>query len=319
MPEEIRQLHVSLAAAEAEITRLRELLATVGRLHATGEQHLADLLASESALATSQAETKEGQADLLASELANKTMILANALLLAGKEALRKSEDRFRRLFEATPIALVMINAAGQIAMVNAQTERLFGYTRPELLGASVEILLPGKMHARHLGLRAGFFADPISRPMGAGRSLFGMKKDGSEMELEIGLSPIETDDGMMVLSTIVDISARVRMEEQVRQSQRMHAMGRVTAGVAHDFNNLLLALGGSLELMLDAATDLPEVVEWGQIALHATKRGKQLTDRLLSFSRQQVLLARPIIIDGLFSELKELILNPAVGRSRCR
>jgi hypothetical protein len=96
MPEEIRQLHVSLAAAEAEITRLRELLAIVGPLHATGEQHLADLLASESALATSPAETKEGQADLLASELANKTMILANALLLAGKEALRKSEDRFR-------------------------------------------------------------------------------------------------------------------------------------------------------------------------------------------------------------------------------
>jgi PAS domain-containing protein len=155
MPEEVRQLHVSLATAEAEITRLRELLATVGRLHATGEQHLADLLASEAALAQSQAETKEGQADLpaselglatsraetkegqadllasewalatsragtkegqadlLASELANKTMILANALLLAGKEALRKSEDRFRRLFEATPIALVIINAAG--------------------------------------------------------------------------------------------------------------------------------------------------------------------------------------------------------------
>ena len=413
MPEEIRQLHVSLATAEAEITRLRELLATVGRLHATGEQHLADLLASEAALAqskmetkegqadlraselalttsraktkegqadllaselaltTSRAETKEGQADLLASELAlttsraetkegqvdllaselalltsraetkegqagllaselalassraetkegqtnllasalaNKTMSLANALLLAGKEALRKSEDRFRRLVEATPIALVMINADGKIEMVNAQTERLFGHTRLELLGASIEMLLPAKMRARHPGLRAGFFADPIARTMGAGRSLFGLKKDGSEVEVEIGLSPIETDDGTMVLSTIVDISARVRMEGQVRQSQKMHAMGRVTAGVAHDFNNLLLALGGSLELMLDAATDLPEVVEWGQIALRATERGKQLTDRLLSFSRQQVLTTRPIIIDGLFSELKELI-----------
>ena len=165
MPQEIRQLHVRLAAAKAEITRLRELLATVGRLHATGEQHLADLLASEPELATYQAETKEGQADLpaselgsatsraemkegqadllasewastsragtkegqadlLASELANKTMILANALLLAGKEeALRKSEDRFRRLVEATPIALVMINADGKIEMANAQTE----------------------------------------------------------------------------------------------------------------------------------------------------------------------------------------------------
>ena len=222
-------------------------------------------------------------------------MILANALLLAGKEeALRKSEDRFRRLFEATPIALVMINADGQIEMANAQTERLFGYTRLELLGASIEMLLPAKMRARHPGLRASFFADPIARPMGAGSSLFGLKQGGSEMELEIGLSPIETDDGMMVLATIVDISARVRMEAQVRQSQKMHAMGRVTAGVAHDFNNLLLALGGSLELMLDAATDLPEVVEWGQIALHATKRGKQLTDRLLSFSRQQVLIGAP-------------------------
>ena len=270
MPQEIRQLHVRLAAAKAEITRLRELLATVGRLHATGEQHLADLLASEPELATYQAETKEGQADLpaselesatsraetkegqadllasewslatsragtkegqadlLASELANKTMILANALLLAGKEeALRKSEDRFRRLVEATPIALVMINADGKIEMANAQTERLFGYTRLELLGASIETLLPAKMRARHPGLRASFFADPIARPMGAGSSLFGLKQGGSEVEVEIGLSPIETDDGLMVLSTIVDISARVRMEVQICQSQKMHAMGR--------------------------------------------------------------------------------------------
>jgi PAS domain S-box-containing protein len=201
-----------------------------------------------------------------------------------------------------------MINAAGQIEMVNAQTERLFGYTRSELLGASVEMLLPAKMHARHPGLRADFLADPISRPMGAGRSLSGLKKDGSEVDVEIGLSPIETDDGMMVLSTIVDISARVRMEAEVRQSQKMHAMGRVTAGVGHDFNNLLLALSGSLEMMLDGVADLPEVVEWGQMALRATERGIQLTDRLLSFSRQQVLTTWPIIIDVLFSELKELI-----------
>jgi PAS domain S-box-containing protein len=217
-------------------------------------------------------------------------------------------EQRFCLLVEAAPNAMVMVNVAGVIKMVNAQTERLFGYTRSELLGEPVEMLLPAKSRAQHPGMRTGFCGAPTSRTMGIRRAVFGLKKDGSQVELEIGLSPIETDEGLMVLSAIVDISDRVRLEGQLRQSQKMHAMGRLTAGVAHDFNNLFQALSGSLEMLIDAVADQPAAIQWAELAFRATERGTQLTDRLLSFSRQQVLTARPIIVGKLFCELKRLI-----------
>jgi PAS domain S-box-containing protein len=135
----------------------------------------------------------------------------------AADEALRRSEARFRQVLEATPNALVMINRAGLIEMVNGQAERMFGHSRAELLGQPVEMLVPERFRAVHPGHRAGFYADPRSRPMGTGRDLFGLRKDGSEFPVEIGLSPIETGDAMMVLSAVVDISVRKRLEERFR------------------------------------------------------------------------------------------------------
>jgi PAS domain S-box-containing protein len=135
-----------------------------------------------------------------------------------AEEALRKSEERLRRVIEATPNALVTIRMTGQIEMVNAQAERMFGYSRDELLGQPVEMLVPERFRRHHPELRNFFFGDPRSRPMGAGRDLYGLKKDGSEFPVEIGLNPIETDEGTMVLSAIVDISTRKRLEERFRR-----------------------------------------------------------------------------------------------------
>ncbi len=133
------------------------------------------------------------------------------------EQALRKSEERFRRVVESALSAMVMIRPTGQIELVNAQTERLFGYSRGELIGQSVEILVPERFRGRHPELRGMFFSDLKPRPMGDGLDLYGLRKDGSEFPLEIGLNPIETDDGPMVLSTIIDLSARRRMEERFR------------------------------------------------------------------------------------------------------
>jgi PAS domain S-box-containing protein len=132
--------------------------------------------------------------------------------------ALRKSEERFRRAVESAPSAMVMIGPRGSIVMINAQTERLFGYPRDELLGRPIEILVPERFRRNHPNLRGAFFENPVSRPMGAGRDLYGLKKDGSEFPVEIGLNPIETDEGTMVLSAIVDISGRKRLEDRFRQ-----------------------------------------------------------------------------------------------------
>ncbi len=144
---------------------------------------------------------------------------MANGSLDRIEQALRKSEERFRRAVEYAPNAIVTVNGDGRIEMVNAQAERLFGYARSELLGQPVETLVPERFRGRHPGMRAGFFREPRSRPMGAGRDLYGLRKDGSEFPVEIGLNPIETEEGMMVLSAIIDISDRKREEERIREA----------------------------------------------------------------------------------------------------
>jgi PAS domain S-box-containing protein len=142
-------------------------------------------------------------------------MVLSAIVDISSRKRL---EERFRQVVESAPNAMVMINGGGLIEMVNAQTERVFGYDRKDLLGNPIEMLVPERFRKNHPGLRGSFFAKPLSRPMGAGRDLYGLKKDGSEFPIEIGLNPIETEEGPMVLSAIVDISSRKRLEERFRQ-----------------------------------------------------------------------------------------------------
>lgn len=131
-----------------------------------------------------------------------------------------EADRRFHLVVEAAPNAMVMIDRAGEIVMVNAQAEQVFGYSRAEMLGQPVEMLVPGRFRGHHPGLRTAFFADPRPRPMGAGRDLYGLKKDESEFPIEIGLNPIETDEGLMVLSAIVDITERKAAEQALRDSE---------------------------------------------------------------------------------------------------
>jgi PAS domain S-box-containing protein len=126
-------------------------------------------------------------------------------------------EGLFRQIVEAAPNAMVMINRDGRIEMVNAQVEKAFGYQRNEMLGRSIEMLLAERFRGDHPGLHAAFFTSPRPGPMGVGRDLFARRKDGSEFQVEIGLNPIETDDGLMVLSAIVDISHRIEEAERIQ------------------------------------------------------------------------------------------------------
>lgn len=151
------------------------------------------------------------------------------SLLFDGAESLymvardisdrKKADRRFHLAVEAAPNAMVMVNQEGKILFVNAQMEKLFGYSRGELLGMSVDQLVPERFRAKHAGFRAGFFTGPQVRPMGGGRDLYALGKDGSEFPVEIGLNPIETEEGIWVLGAIVDISERKRSEEALRKA----------------------------------------------------------------------------------------------------
>lgn len=170
------------------------------------------------------------------------------------ERALWKREEPFRQVVESAPNAMVMINRAGLIEMVNAQAERVFGYARAELLGQPVEMLVPERFRGGHPGMRGSFFAAPRSRPMGAGRDLYALRKDGSEFPVEIGLNPIETDKGTMVLSAIVDIADRKQKEERIVQALKEKDV--LLGEIHHRVKNNLQIVYSLLDLQLARIAD---------------------------------------------------------------
>src|SRR5881396_1083856 len=155
------------------------------------------------------------------------------------------AEEKFRLVIDAAPNAMIMVDSAGVISFANAPAATVFGYSLSELIGRHIETLIPERFRDRDVGYRKGFLSQPSSRAMGAGRDLFGRRKDGSEFPVEVGLNPIHTTEGLSVLASVIDISARkeAELEHQLQNMElarvgRVALMGELAASLAHEVNN---------------------------------------------------------------------------------
>jgi PAS domain S-box-containing protein len=352
------------------------------------------------------------------------------------------AQEKFALAVEASPSGIVMVDASGAIVLVNAETERMFGYRREELIGQPIESLVPLGLRAAHLRDRTEFVSRAQRRRMGIGRDLFGVRKDGTQFPVEVGLNPISTREGLLVLSSVVDITEakqaqqalvesaamargivdtaldafvqmdqsgtilewnsqaalmfgwsreqaigknvadlilpeihrawreewlsdfpltgegsmvgkrfemqaqrrdgrqinvevsvttlrrggshvlnafirdlteRIAAEAQVRQAQKMEAVGQLTGGIAHDFNNILTVITGTIEVLTEAVADKPQAVSIAKMIDEAAERGAALTQRLLAFARKQPLQPRNVDVNELILDTVKL-LRPTLG-----
>ncbi len=236
----------------------------------------------------------------------------------------KRAEDRFRRVVESVPNAIVVVDRGGLINLVNAQAEELFGYTRQELIGKPVEILLPPTLREGHPAHRAGYFSHPTTRAMGRNRDLHGLHKDGREIPVEVGLNPIESDGGTQILASIIDITVRKAAEAallaaQAEAQQANVAKSEFLSRMSHELRTPLNAVLGFTQVL-----EMDELTPEQRDSLNHISRGGrhllELINEVLDISRiearQMTLSPEPVAVADLLTEIIGLIAPLADGRS---
>ncbi len=249
----------------------------------------------------------------------------------------KQTEAQFRQVVESAPNGMLVANQDGVMTLVNAQIERYFGYDRQELIGQPVEILIPDRFRAQHPGQRTGFFHKPTVRAMGVNRELFGRRKDGSEFPLEIGLNPIKTTEGLQVLASIVDITARKQAEARLEQAARdleahnqalaeanqvalsaTRAKSEFLATMSHEIRTPMNAIVGMAELLQETPLTPDQANYVGRFS-RAAGSLMELINSILDISKIEAgymtLEAVPFDVHHLADTIAELMAGKALAK----
>jgi PAS domain S-box-containing protein len=227
------------------------------------------------------------------------------------EDALRRSEALSRAFLASASESIVATDATGRIVLLNARAETMFGYTRAELIGQPVEFLIPERLRERHVAHRATYMAAPRVRSMGQGLDLIGLRKDGSEFPVEVSLSFVQTDEGTSAIAFITDISERVALQRAARQSDKLAALGTLSAGIAHEINNPIGIITSRVEVMLleaeggELSAELRKDLD---VILRHARRVASITQALLSFARQSSGNREPVNLNRVAEEMVHLV-----------
>ncbi len=239
----------------------------------------------------------------------------------------KQAEEQFRLVVEAAPNAMIMVNPEGHITLVNTQAEAVFGYAREELIGHPIEMLVPERFRSHHMGYRHGYSSDARARPMGAGRELFGLRKDGSEVPIEIGLNPIHMSEGLFGLASIIDITERKQAElEAARQRNELAHLSRVTTlgelsgSLAHELSLPLSAIlcnaQAAQRLLAHGDADLAEVQEILGEIVSEDKRAGEIIRRLRLWLKKGEVQQHSLGINEVVQDVLKLMGSDLVNQN---
>lgn len=226
----------------------------------------------------------------------------------SAQDALAFSEQRFRALFENNIEGMVVMTEQGFITDINNVAAQTFGYERQELMGSRVERLMPEDHAEKHSNYVGNFLSTGEAKIIGQSRQLKGIRKSGEEFPIKLGVGEVTSGHARYFVGTITDLTHVEELEQQVRRSQKMDAIGQLAGGIAHDFNNLLGIMIGNLDLLRRTLPKDSKSIKYADKALGAATRGADLTRRLLSFSRKKAGSTEAVDVDDLLNGLKDLI-----------
>jgi PAS domain S-box-containing protein len=239
----------------------------------------------------------------------------------------RQAEERLRLVVEMSPTALLMVNEQGVITLVNRQAEIVFGYSRQELAGMGVDVLVPERFRGRHVGERGAYVASPTTRSMGAGRELFACRKDGREVPIEIALSPIHVDTGLSVLVSITDISERKRADresalqrDELAHLSRVVLLAELSGSLAHELNQPLTAIlsnaQAAVRFLAHSPPNLDEVRDSLTNIVENDKRAGEVIRRLRALLRKDRADHRRLDINDVVLDVLRIIRSDLLNRN---
>ncbi|PYL78065.1 MAG: hypothetical protein DMF27_04735 [Verrucomicrobia bacterium] len=239
---------------------------------------------------------------------------------------LKRAEEKFRLVLDGAPNAMIMVDSGGVITFANVPAATVFGYALSELIGCNIEALIPERFRDRHPGHRQVFFSQPRKRAMGAGRDLFGRRRDGSEFPVEIGLNPIRTAQGLFVLASVIDITARKQAElEHQRQNMelarvgRVAVMGELAASLAHEVNNPIGAMvanaSAGQRLIATGKVEIGEVNDLLADIAADGRRAGEIIQSIRNMVRKGKVHHALIQIEGIIHDLLRIVHAEAVER----
>ena len=239
---------------------------------------------------------------------------------------LRASEARFRAVVQSVPTAILLVSGQGSITFANAQVRAVFGYAPDELVGRQVEDLVPSKARGAHESDRREYMQQAQTRSMGAGRELFGLRKDGTEVPIEVGLNPMQTEDGLLVLASVVDVSERRRIEQaaarqrnEVAHLSRVGMLGALSGSLAHELNQPLTAILSNAQaaqrFLAQTPPRLDQVAEIIDDIVKNDRRAATVIQRLRALLKKEDAEHRPVDVNEIVQDSLRLMHSDLLSR----